>query len=65
MFPEEIFTKIFAYRREFWLATHRASMGKTLEAIRARREPPPLLARFKEEYMDDYPFDSYRHWYFE
>jgi hypothetical protein len=53
MFPEEIFTKIFAYRREFWLAAHRASMGKTLE----RHEP----VRFKEEY----PFDSYRNWYFD
>ena len=57
MFPEEILTKIFAYRREFWLATHRVSMGKTFEAIRMR----PAPSHFKEEY----PFNSYHHCYFE
>ena len=57
MFPEVILAKIFAYRREFWLAAHRARFITTLQAICKKNN----IHSFKEEY----PTDSYMHYYFD
>jgi hypothetical protein len=57
MFPEVILAKIFAYRREFWRATHRERFTRTLNAISKKN----TISSFKEEY----PSDSYMHCYFD
>lgn len=57
MFPEVILTKIFAYRHEFWLAAHRVRFTTTLQAICKKN----TIGSFKEEY----PTDSYMHYYFD
>ena len=56
MFPEVILTKIFAYRREFWLAAHRQRFAPVLQA---------LCYKYVQPIREVYPSDSYYHCYFD